>query len=141
VEPATGSLGFELLPEELCIVFYKGVGDAPAERWNGYVDLISAMAHHGSRLRFLVQNDDGQVPTAVQTRASDLMRGHTPRVAMLSSATSMRFIVSAVVMWNPQIRLFAPSELDAALAHLNADAKERSAFRAALDRVRTNVGR
>ena len=141
VQGRVPSIAYEFLRRHLCIVVYKAPGDTPVEEWSAYVDFLEAHAHYGSRLKLVVHNEDGSTSFEQQARLGPLLRENASRVAVISAGARLRFMVSIVSAWNRNIKMFAPTELDAAFDHLQSDEAEREAIEAALERLRAKVGR
>lgn len=135
------SMAYEFLRRHLCIVMYKACGETPVEEWSAYVDFIESHAHYGTRLKFFVHNEDGGTSLEQQWRLGPLLRENSSRIAVISAGARLRLMVSIISTWNPNIRMFAPAELDAAFEHLRSDEFERDAIEAALARLRAKVSR
>ena len=74
-----------------------------------------------------------------QQRIADLARTFKPTVALISSSATLRFVVSAFSLVTRQIRFFSPSDLPAALAHLELDERAQRSVRDAIERLKMLV--
>jgi len=133
------ALAYELLREPPCVVLYKAARPTTDRDWEPYLELVRAALPYGNGLRFVAWNEDGEIPRATQARMTDMLRGYTHQVAVISSSVVMRFIVSIFLLWNRNIRFFSPSQKEEIYVHLGCDAAAREAIAACLERLRRQV--
>ncbi|HYD53569.1 MAG TPA: hypothetical protein VEA99_13120 [Gemmatimonadaceae bacterium] len=133
--------------ESLRLVASCQSNEAPTDaEWDAWLAAVKALGRTVSEFRLLVLTEGGR-PTKEQRdrlleakRAGERAKGKAlsePRTALVSSAAGERFLVSVLVFMNPAIRCFAPSEIEAAYAHLRlTDPTERQLADAAVSRLR-----
>lgn len=95
------------------------------------VDLIPAMAQLARDqvlVRSLVFTDGGAPSLGQRKRLFDALGEHSSRVrnAIVSDATSVRFVLSAMSLVVEGIRVFPPEQLGAALEYLGYNSAERA---------------
>lgn len=132
-------MAYELLRDHACIVFYKAARPSLPGEWDKYLDFVGGAMHFGNRLRFFTYNEDGEFPREHQNRLTEMMRGYSHRVSVISPSAIMRFIASMFMMMNRQLRLFAPTQLEEAYAHLECDDGLKQAIAKTLDELRARV--
>ena len=118
--------------------------------WQEYiartVELIDGQPP-GGRARQLILTEGGG-PSLDQRRLAQAAARGRPEllVAVVSSSVFVRFIVSALTLWNPPIRVFAPGQIDQAYRFLGiadvAGVERRiDALRVALGRPESRAGK
>jgi hypothetical protein len=127
-------LAFELLEREKILVSYQG-NDAQPAQWENYLELMGTLTGVAS-LRFLVYAEGSPPSAALQRRIVGLVRGHSWRVALVSSSAALRFVVSTFALVNRSIRYFTPEQLAGALLHIGCSAQEAIAVERVLHRLR-----
>jgi hypothetical protein len=127
-------LAFELLAKEKILISYQGPHATP-EEWDRYISLMRTLAPTAG-VRFLVWVEGPPPSAANQRRIMELVRRDWP-VALVSTSTAMRFVVSTFSLVNRTIRFFSPDQLSDALTHLHCAIPEAAAVHGALDRLRT----
>jgi hypothetical protein len=132
------ALAFELLGAERVLVSYQGARPGRPEEWNRYLDVMASIPG-GSRMRYLVYHDGPPPSLRDQQRIGAIARPQKPLVSLISSSTTLRFVVSAFSLVTRQIRFFSPDELLAALLHLELGAREQRAVVSAVERLRSQV--
>lgn len=93
---------------------------APAD-WNAYVEAIQAEAERGvsvGQMRTLVFSDGGGPNAAQRKVTSDLREGRSTPQAIVTVSGITRAAITALRLWNPHCRAFAPSDMSAALDFL-----------------------
>jgi len=133
-------MGYELAGRVLVVAHTKS---APGETWNAFVRELSAHAatHWRSAPCILVFSDGGG-PDAVQRKAllDAVPQIRNARGAVLSSNALIRGITTAFSWFTKGFRVFAPSELRAAIAWLELDKAEETATAAIIVRLRRELG-
>lgn len=124
----------------LCMHNAKAPDDAS---WQVYIDacIASAELHGGdfSRSRQLIYTDGGG-PNAPQRKAvveavEQLKGAKEGRIAVVSSSTLVRGIVTVFNWFNFQVKAFSPGEIDAALQFLRVTPDEAGRLWAAAERM------
>jgi hypothetical protein len=84
------------------------------------------LASDNELVRSLVITDGGAPSTAQRKRLFDALAGRSERVrnAIITDATSVRFVISAMSLVVDGIRAFSPQEINAALAYLEYSPRE-----------------
>lgn len=131
-QPRQGMV-FELLTKEKILISYNGP-NATQEQWERYIDSMKTNADTPD-LRFLVFVEGPPPSAANQRRIAELVKREWP-VALVSSSTAMRFVVSTFSLVNRSIRYFPPAQLTDALVHIHCTAMEALAVYDAVDRLR-----
>lgn len=124
---------FEMLTKEKILISYQGA-NASAEDWDRYISFMKTIAGT-TDLRFLVFVEGAPPSAANQRRIAELVKREWP-VALVSSSTAMRFVVSAFSLVNRSIRFFSPAQLTDALVHIHCSAMDALAVYDAVDRLR-----
>jgi hypothetical protein len=129
-------MGFELLEREKILISYQGQDVAQAE-WDRYIDFM-ALQKHTLGLRFVVFADGSPPSAANQRRIAEIVRAKSGEwlVALISSSTALRFVVSAFSLVNRSIRFFTPEQLPEALLHIHCTPEEQRAVHEVLQRLR-----
>ena len=76
---------------------------------------------------------------AQQARLIALVKGRPHRVAVISSAVALRFVVSALALVNKAVKAFSPAEDAEAFAHVGVAASEWANVRAVIEGLRTKL--
>jgi hypothetical protein len=126
---------FELMQPEQILVSYQGTDVLP-EEWESYLALLSTLTGLES-LRFVIFADGSPPSAAHQKRIASLVRGHSWPVALISSSTALRFVVSAFSLVNRSIRYFTPDHIPDALRHIGCSAEEATKVDRLLQRMRS----
>jgi hypothetical protein len=131
---AQRGLVFELLqPSQILLSFQ---GDAVSDdEWDRYIHFMSSLTQLPA-LRILVCVEGSPPSAANQRRISEVVRGRAWKVALVSSSTALRFVVSAFSLINRTIRYFPPEELQRALDHIDCSPDERREVALALERLK-----
>lgn len=112
-------MGFNFLGS-LHIVVVGERDPAPSD-WNAYVAAIQAEAKRGASLgqiRTLVFSDGGGPNAAQREVASELRLGRSCPQAIVTTSGITRAAITALRIWNPHRRAFAPRDTGAALEFL-----------------------
>lgn len=122
--PPSPTLAFQWLEREKLAVIYQGSQHASQDDWQAYMAFLRGIADVEHRA--LVYSGCH----ASRSEQEDLKRATsgraTPRVALISPSTAVRFIATMFTLLNRNLRFFAPADFGAALAHLGCTADETS---------------
>lgn len=107
--------------------------------WESFLTLLAKATSGTIVTRHLVYVETTAPPAAILRRISDIVRGNTSSVALLSPSAALRFVVSTFSLVNRSIRYFTPEQLTEALVHIHCNAAEQRALRNALARMRESA--
>ncbi|MBL8677926.1 MAG: hypothetical protein JNK05_02075 [Myxococcales bacterium] len=102
---------------------------------------IAEQARRHQRVRSLVFTDGGAPTLAQRKRTIELVgdRNFVVRNAVVSDATSVRFVISAIALVSEAIQSFSCSDFSSALEFLEYSADERAVVVAKLKAIAKNV--
>lgn len=112
-------MGFKFLGS-LHIIVVGERDPAPAD-WNAYVEAIQAEAKRGvsaRQTRTLVFSDGGGPNAAQRKVTNDLREGQSTPQAIVTVSGLTRAAITALRLWSPHCRAFAPSDMGPALDFL-----------------------
>jgi hypothetical protein len=90
-------------------------------------------------IRILVHTEGGAPNAAQRGRLTALLKGRDLAVAVLTNSALARAAGVALRWIRPQLRLFAPSEIERALDYVGSAGQERADVRAALDDLKAKL--
>jgi hypothetical protein len=103
---------------------------------------LSTIRNPRDGFSILVTTDGGAPSRAQQARFGAELRGKIVPTSVVTDRALARFVVSAMSFINRGVRGFAPTEIDAALDWLRADAPSRAALDAELRAIQAaNAGK
>ena len=131
------TLVFQWLEREKLAVIYQGNQHASQDEWRAYMAFLRGIANidhrtlvysgcHASRSE---QDDIRQATSGIAT----------PRVALISPSTAVRFVATMFTLLNRNLRFFAPSEFGAALGHLGCTPEESQLVTRTYEALRDQV--
>lgn len=112
-------MGFKFLGS-LHIIVVGERDPAPAD-WNAYVEAIQAEAKRGvsaRQMRTLVFSDGGGPNAAQRKVTNDLREGRNTPQAIVTVSGITRAVITALRLWSPHCRAFAPRDMGPALDFL-----------------------
>jgi hypothetical protein len=113
------NMGFKVLVHLNLFVVVYGSNDPTNEEWLEYL-AWAERAGLSSHVQLVVS--DGGAPNFAQLRyLSDILRGQTARVAVVSSKLRVRAVVRVASRFNGEIKDFASSEISEAIDFLKVD--------------------
>jgi hypothetical protein len=133
-------MAYELAGRLLVVAHTKS---APGETWNVFVRELSAhAAKHWQSAPCILVFSDGGGPDAVQRKAllDAVPQIRNARGAVLSSNALVRGITTAFSWFTKGFRVFAPSDLTAAIAWLELEKAEEATIGAIIVRLRRELG-
>jgi hypothetical protein len=108
----------------------------PDDQWDALLDF-----YRGQRtLRILVYTESGAPTAAQRVRLNAVLKGREALVAVLTSSALARAAGAALRWFRPEIRIFDPSDIDAALDYLGATGSERGELARTLDELKGKLG-
>jgi hypothetical protein len=142
------NLLFETLTPLRLLVTYHTVAAPSDVEWQAWLDATEVLWKNTPDLLLLVVSDGGH-PTRKQIarleegkRRLERLGGKRrsePLTAIVSSSVAMRFVVSTVSLFNPQIRCYASTEQQLAYRHLGLAPSEAMLASAAVERLRNEA--
>jgi hypothetical protein len=108
----------------------------PDDEWDKVLELY----RNQRSLRVLVYTQNGAPTAAQRVRLNAVLKGREFVVAVLTSSPLARAAGAALRWFRPEIRIFNPSELEAALDYLGATATERAELPRLLDELKARLG-
>jgi hypothetical protein len=127
------NLSFEWLAEERLIVLYQGPNEALDSEWDPYLEHLKTLV--GTQARIFVYTEGGRPTRDQQQRLLDVEKNTWP-VAVVSPSTAVRFVVTVFALELPRIQLFAPEQMEEAVAFLGCAPGAIGSVRAAIDRCK-----
>jgi hypothetical protein len=120
----------------LFVVFY-GPDDPTNAEWLEY---LASVERWGLTTAAQLVVSDGGAPNRIQLRyLSDILRGQSARVAVVSTKLRVRAVVTVVSAFNSDIKAFTADEFPEVLDHLRIARSERAVVEDALLVLRTNL--
>jgi hypothetical protein len=123
--------------------------EGPTDReWEAWIAASETLWEKAPEFRLLVVSEGGH-PSRRQLARLESVKGRLERAggkkrsepitAILSASVAMRFIVSAVALFNPKVRCFPTAALAEAHAHLGLTRAEGKNADAAVERLRVKI--
>ena len=129
---ASPSFLFERVGDTFVLLHTKA---PPADQdWDRYMDAFRACDDLGS-MRVLAFTEGGGPTTAQRRTMNAITAGQALRVAVVSDAAAVRFIVSTLALFHPEIRTFGVGSVDAALEHIGLGGAHEREVRRTLERL------
>jgi hypothetical protein len=129
---------FELLPALHLMILYMLETASSDEEWDAYLAAMVGPSK-GERFRCIVVTDGGFPTRAQQARLIAVMSGKQVRVAVISPAIALRFVVSALLLVNRGIKAYSPKESGAAFSHIGLAPGEWASAKMAIERLRRRL--
>jgi hypothetical protein len=126
--------GFEFLAKFELMVLYQ-LDKAPLdEEWDAYLGAL-AEAMKTQHFRAIVITEGGYPSRAQRSRMMVLVKDKPTRVAVISGAATVRFVVSAIALINPHIRAYSTKEYELAFVHLGLARAEGVVVKVAIEQL------
>jgi hypothetical protein len=103
--------------------------------WDGMLETYRALPR-ASKERNLVYTEGGAPNVMQRGRLVEVLKGIQPLTAVVTPSMVARTVGIAIRWFNPKTRMFSPSEMDAAFAHIQATPEEQRALLRAIDELR-----
>ncbi len=129
---------FETLHDPNLIALCQGKKDPTDADWEIYFRAVEAMST-ASPLLVLVVSEGGHPSPAQRQKIFAFTRRRRPKVAIVTSATGIRFVLSIFALVNPNIRSFLPSQLASGLEYLGLTPTQVIAVSELVDRMREKL--
>jgi hypothetical protein len=100
--------------------------------WDECLFLLASYRPNFAKVKVLVLTDGGGPTPAQRGRLSAVSEGQALRSAVVSDSMKVRFIVSSVALFLPELSSFRRIEIQDAYAHLRMDARERATAQKAI---------
>ena len=130
---------FEFLAELELLVLYQTDKTPLDDEWDTYLAALEDAGKSG-RFRSIVVTDGGYPSRAQRARMMSKTRERPTRVAVISSAASVRFVVSAIALINPNIKAYSAKEYPAAFEHLQLSPAEGAVALASIEKLARKLG-
>jgi hypothetical protein len=132
------SQAFEFLPELDLVVLYRTGPPSDAE-WDAYVAAITDPSR-ATLPRCIVITEGGYPTHAQQARRVALARGRpSPRIAVISPAIAIGFVVSAFALNFKGMKTYSPAEHGEAFAHVDLAPLEWPGVEVVIERLRLTL--
>ncbi|HEY3593193.1 MAG TPA: STAS/SEC14 domain-containing protein [Polyangiaceae bacterium] len=131
-------LVYELLPEQQLLVSWQNTHEASDDEWDNYVQAVSSLRGPGAAS--LVLTDGGYPTRKQQARLFEQIKDNR-RVAVVSSASTLRFVVSILSFINPNIKSYMPDELVDAITYLRVPEASHPIVLATVESLRRRLER
>jgi hypothetical protein len=131
------ALVFRWLEHERLVIVYQGSQVPSAAEWQAYLEQLRSIADIEHRA--LVYSEH-HISRKEQEEIKQATHGSAkPRIALISPSTAVRFVASVFTLLNRNLRFFAPSHFDQALAHLACDEREVEVVTQSYQQLRAQV--
>jgi hypothetical protein len=121
------------------MVLYQEDVNPSEKEWDAYLATLEPTLGEPELLRSLVITGGAFPSRRQQARLVSVVDGRTPRVAVVSPAPILRFVVSMLALLNRNIRCFTPTQQQAAFAHLGLRPADHAIAQAAIERLRRRL--
>jgi hypothetical protein len=139
LQGALSNLGFRYLPELHLLISYQGVTDPSDAEWDAYLTQMRKALSESKHFRSLVVTDGARPSRSQQRRMTTVVEGRCPRVAVVSSSATLRFVVSILALLNRRIQCFDSTQHKAALNYLGLVTSDQLLVEATIERLRRQV--
>jgi hypothetical protein len=129
---------FTYLPNLYLLISYQLETAATDAEWAGYLAAMAAALRSG-QFRSLVVTEGAHPTREQQAQITALAKGKPGRVAVLSSASGVRFAVSVFALVNRDVKAYSPKEYEAAFSHLDLAPVERPGVLGIIERLRERL--
>ena len=130
---------FEFLAELELIILYQTDKTPLDDEWDTYLAALQGAAK-AERFRSIVVTDGGYPSRAQRARMMSKTRERPTRVAVISSAASVRFVVSAIALINPNIKAYSAKEYPGAFEHLQLSPAQGAVVLASIEKLARKLG-
>jgi hypothetical protein len=125
---------FELLAELKLMVLYQLLKPPTDAEWDTYLGVITECVR-AEHFRYIVVTEGAYPTRAQQGRLTAVVKGKLTRVAVISPAISVRFVVAVMSLVNAHIKVYSPKEQPEAFAHVGLDPAEYARVAASIERI------
>ena len=137
IDNGTSNMFFKAVGRTLVVVHNK---DYPTDaEWDAYLKLLRDHLRERDR-RSIVVTPGGAPSTKQRARMSEMAGDHMAPTSVLTSSTAVQATVGALHLRNPDIRAFAPEDMEGALTHLGLRPDERHEVLSVLPAMQQQVG-
>jgi len=131
-------LDFEFLPGLDLMILYQTEGTPTDAEWDTYLAAIKGPSK-ANLLRCLVITEGGHPTQAQRERMTRIVDSKRTRVAVISPAATVRFVVSVLALVNRDIKAFSPKEYHAACSHIGLARVEHESVEVVVGRLRQKL--
>jgi hypothetical protein len=134
------NLVFEFVPRVHTLISCQNRSNPSEVEWDAWIAHARESFQKTPRPhRVLVMTEGGHPSKAQQDRLVAALGGRRALTSVVSNASTLRFVVSALTLANPDIKSFAPSQMHSAMSHLGIDDTEVSVVESAFKRLRQQL--
>ena len=119
------------------VLIVQSADSASDEEWAEIVAFQTVIP--ADRARVLVWTDGGYPTARQRTVLNAALNGGQPRTVVLTASRLARSIGIAISWFNPQVRLYSPSEIESAIDHLGALGADRQLLKDTLADLRSEL--
>jgi hypothetical protein len=131
-------LDFEFLPSLDLMILYQTERTPTDAEWDTYLAAIKGPSK-ANLLRCLVITEGGHPTQAQRERMTRIVDSKRTRVAVISPAATVRFVVSVLALVNRDIKAFSPKEYHAACSHIGLARVEHETVEVVVGRLRQKL--
>ncbi|HEY4014467.1 MAG TPA: hypothetical protein VGM06_14095 [Polyangiaceae bacterium] len=132
------TLVYEWVSDLELLVSCQGVESPTDAEWDGYLACVAVMRKTEAG-RSLVMTRGGRPSREQQARLMVVTDGVPARVAVISPAGALRFIVSILALVNPHIESFHPSQQAAAFEHIGLSPEHHDRVHRVVERLQKKL--
>jgi hypothetical protein len=122
---------------DIMIVLHTATPPSELE-WSAWLSALRLLPKQ--RLKLLIFTDGGVPNTLQRGTFLDVLADSQPAIAVVSNAPAVRGVVTAISWFNKNVKLFAPSNLADAFAHLGVNAERGRALFSTAQRATAQLG-
>jgi hypothetical protein len=130
---------FEFLANLDLMILYQLDQTPRNEEWDAYLAALDVAART-RQVRCIVVTEGGYPNRAQRARMLSMTRNEPRRVAVISGAASVRFVVSAIALINPNIKAYSMKEYAAAFTHLQLSPAEGAVALTSIEQLARKLG-
>ncbi len=130
------NLEFKYLAELHLMILCQGNTNSSDSAWDAYLVELRRGLQSGEHFRSLVVTEGAYPTRSQQARMTSLVGGRTPRVAVITSSTALRFVVSILALLNKKVSCFDPRQRKAAFSHIGLTPSEQVVAEATIELLR-----
>ena len=132
------TLLFEYLKDLNLMVLFQGTTPPSDPEWDAHLRAVMS-APTDPPFRVLVVSRGAHPSRAQQQRLTALVRNRKTKVAVVTSAVGVRFVVSILTLINRHMRSFQPEQRGAALHYLGLTRAQAEQVSLVVDRLATQI--
>ncbi|NUP12608.1 MAG: STAS/SEC14 domain-containing protein [Polyangiaceae bacterium] len=107
------------------VICCQNKNTAPDAEFAACWDVVRGNVHGATELRLLVITTGGGPTPNQRKMLEETLAGRALRTAIVSDSIKMRFIISTMALFNPDIKMFTNREISAAYSFLSVEGPTR----------------